>query len=70
MSGFIQPQWSGFGPPAVPSHISGEAERQPSGLEIERTLLGRPTKAAPPPPNTAATEPTPVTPASPRPCKA
>lgn len=69
MSGFIQPQWSGFGPQAVPSPVSGEADRQPSGLEVERTLLGRPAKAAPPP-NAPATQGTPVTPALPRPDKA
>ncbi len=69
MSGFIQPQWSGFGPQAVPSPGSGEADRQPSGLDVERTLLGRPAKAAPPP-NPSTTQRTPVTPASPPPSKA
>ncbi|MGL4444642.1 MAG: hypothetical protein ACRCU1_13530 [Alsobacter sp.] len=69
MSGFIQPQWSGFGPQAAPSPVSGEADRQPSGLDVGRTLLGRPAKAAPPP-NALTTEPTPVTPASPPPSKA
>jgi hypothetical protein len=69
MSGFIQPQWSGFGPQAVPSPVSGEADRQPSGLEIERTLLGRPARPAPPP-ISSTTERTAVTPASPRPDKA
>jgi len=69
MSGFIQPQWSGFGSQAVPSPVLSDADRQPGGLEIERTLLGRPTMAAPPP-NASASQRTPVTPASPRPYKA
>ncbi len=69
MSGFIQPQWSGFGPQAVQSPVSGEADRQPSGPDIEPNPLGRPAKAVPPP-NSSTTEPTPVTPASPPPSKA
>lgn len=63
MSGFIHPQWSGFGPPAAPQPVSSDVDRQPSGLEIERTSLGRPAEPAAPP-VTSPVEAAPVTPAS------
>ena len=56
MSGFVQPQWSGFSQrPATPSG-TGDESPQPTGIEIERRTLGR--------------GPIVVTPASPRPHKA
>lgn len=41
MSGFIQPQWSGFSqrPATIPG--TGDESPQPAGFEIERLTLGR-----------------------------
>jgi hypothetical protein len=80
MSGFVQPQWSGFSSVPGPQSGTGEADPQPTGLEIERSTLGRavPPAASPlppkplPPPAVLDHAPAPplVTSASPRPLKA
>ncbi len=80
MSGFIQPQWSGFASFPAPRSATGDADRQPTGLEIERSALGGAVHPAAPPgapgslPLSAilghASAPPPVTSASPRPLKA
>ena len=71
MTGFVQPQWSGFAPPAERNPAAGASDGQPSGIEVERSRLGRPDPASPP----ASAEkpkitPAPVTSASPLPFKA
>ena len=80
MSGFVQPQWSGFSSVPEPRSGTGDADRQPTGLDIERSTLGRaappaappgPPESLPPPPVLGhAPAPPPVTSASPRPLKA
>jgi hypothetical protein len=79
MSGFVQPQWSGFSPAAEPQTGTSDADRQPMGHEIERDTLGRaapPAMPAPadslplPPAPGHADAPSPVTSASPQAAKA
>ena len=81
MSGFVQPQWSGFSSVPEPRSGTDNADRQPTGLDIERSTLGRavPPAAAPAlppepltPPASPGHAPAPplVTSASPRPLKA
>jgi hypothetical protein len=75
MSGFTQPQWSGF---SGPDAAEAEAAGHKAGHEQERIALeqsaGHPAQAstqdAPPEVAGEAAQPAPVTPSSPRPHKA
>lgn len=78
MSGFVQPQWSGFSDHEPPAPNAAGDDMPVAGHEIDRLVLGQPTTrqgaGAPgeacPQALPEAAQPLPVTPASPRPHKA
>jgi len=69
MSGFVQPQWSGFSLPDPGASEEARPVRHEPDHELDRATV----TPAPPPadrPPQATEQPKPVTPASPRPDKA
>lgn len=73
MSGFVQPQWSGFSMPDASAFEEARHTRRKPGHELDRIALTLITPALGPRHRRvehAVSRPAPVTPASPRPDKA